>query len=85
MILKDRKPVVRRGCGYADLAHHVSATNDRLASESKQFTATAILRLTGWTLAAQSLHNPFAACATARNSARPLFIVSSHSVAGSES
>ena len=30
-------------------------------------------------------HNPFAACATARNSARPLLIVSSHSVAGSES
>lgn len=30
-------------------------------------------------------HNPPAACATARNSARPLFIVSSHSLAGSES
>ena len=30
-------------------------------------------------------HNPPAACATARNRARPLFIVSSHSLAGSES
>lgn len=30
-------------------------------------------------------HNPLAACATARNSARPLFIVSCHSRSGSES
>src|SRR5690606_8493352 len=30
-------------------------------------------------------HNPLAACATARNSARPLFMVSSHSFCGSES
>ena len=30
-------------------------------------------------------HRPFAASATARNSARPLFIVSSHSFSGSES
>src|SRR5690606_5322269 len=30
-------------------------------------------------------YNPFAAVATARNSARPLFMVSSHSFAGSES
>ena len=31
------------------------------------------------------LQSPLAACATARNRARPLFIVSSHSAAGSES
>ncbi len=30
-------------------------------------------------------HNPLAASATARNNARPLLIVSSHSLAGSES
>ena len=30
-------------------------------------------------------HNPLAACATARNRARPLFMVSSHSFCGSES
>ena len=33
----------------------------------------------------RSIHSPPAACATARNNARPLFIVSSHSAAGSES
>ncbi len=37
------------------------------------------------TLAAKARYKPFAAWATARNSARPLFMVSSHSAAGSES
>lgn len=48
LILKDGKPVVRLGFGYADLEHHVPATpatDYRLASVSKQFTAAAILLL----------------------------------------
>jgi CubicO group peptidase (beta-lactamase class C family) len=48
LILKDGKPVVRRGFGYADLEHHFAATpatDYRLASVSKQFTAAAILLL----------------------------------------
>ena len=48
LILKDGKPLVRRGFGYADLEHHVRATpatDYRLASVSKQFTAAAILLL----------------------------------------
>ncbi|HET6431151.1 serine hydrolase domain-containing protein [Dyella sp.] len=48
LILKDGKPVVRRGFGYADLEQHVAATpatDYRLASVSKQFTAAAILLL----------------------------------------
>lgn len=48
LILKDGKPLVRRGFGYADLEHRVPATpatDYRLASLSKQFTAAAILLL----------------------------------------
>ncbi len=44
----------------------------------KAFTGPALNR-------APSNYNPLAAWATARNSARPLFIVSSHSLSGSES
>ena len=48
LVLKDGKPVLRRAYGYADLEHGVAATpatNYRLASVSKQFTAAAILLL----------------------------------------
>ncbi|WP_426285539.1 serine hydrolase domain-containing protein [Luteibacter sp. E-22] len=48
LVMRDGVPVVRRGYGFADLEHHVAAspeTNYRLASVSKQFTATAILLL----------------------------------------
>jgi len=38
-----------------------------------------------WLLKTHPDYRPCAACATARNSARPLFIVSSHSFCGSES
>jgi CubicO group peptidase (beta-lactamase class C family) len=48
LVIKDGKPIVRRGYGMADMEHHVPATpatNYRLASVSKQFTAAAILLL----------------------------------------
>ena len=48
LIVKDGKPIVRRGFGYADLEHRMPATpatNYRLASVTKQFTAAAILLL----------------------------------------
>ncbi|MFT3755436.1 MAG: serine hydrolase domain-containing protein [Pseudoxanthomonas sp.] len=48
LVLKDGKAVIRRGYGYADLERHVEAgpaTNYRLASVTKQFTAAAILLL----------------------------------------
>ena len=48
LVLRDGIPVVRRGYGYADLERRVRATpatNYRLASVSKQFTAAAILLL----------------------------------------
>lgn len=48
LVLRDGKPVVRRGYGLADLERGVAAgpgTNYRLASVSKQFTAAAILLL----------------------------------------
>jgi CubicO group peptidase (beta-lactamase class C family) len=48
LVVRDGVPIVRRGYGFADLEHHVAAspqTNYRLASVSKQFTATAILLL----------------------------------------
>ncbi|NKJ23247.1 serine hydrolase domain-containing protein [Dyella sp. SG609] len=48
LVLKDGKPLLRRAYGYADLEHGVAATpatNYRLASMSKQFTAAAILLL----------------------------------------
>lgn len=48
LVIKDGKPVVRRGYGYANLGTHEAATpatNYRLASVSKQFTAAAILLL----------------------------------------
>ncbi|MGO4700973.1 serine hydrolase domain-containing protein [Dyella sp. 2RAB6] len=48
LVLKDGKPVLRKAYGYADLEHGVAATpatNYRLASMSKQFTAAAILLL----------------------------------------
>ena len=48
LVLRDGEPVVRRGYGYADLEAGVRATpqtNFRLASISKQFTATAVLLL----------------------------------------
>jgi CubicO group peptidase (beta-lactamase class C family) len=48
LVLHEAEAVVRRGYGYADLEHHVaagSATNYRLASLTKQFTAAAVLLL----------------------------------------
>jgi CubicO group peptidase (beta-lactamase class C family) len=48
LVLKDGKPVVRRGYGLANLEDEdeaTPATNYRLASVSKQFTAAAILLL----------------------------------------
>ena len=48
LVIKDGKPIVRRGYGMGDMEHHVPATpatNYRLASVSKQFTAAAILLL----------------------------------------
>lgn len=48
LILKDGKPLLRKAYGYADLEAGVAATpatNYRLASISKQFTAAAILLL----------------------------------------
>ncbi|MCX7557497.1 serine hydrolase [Xanthomonadaceae bacterium JHOS43] len=48
LVLKDGVPLVRRSVGRSDLAADVEAgpaTNYRLASVSKQFTATAILLL----------------------------------------
>ncbi|PWK82735.1 serine hydrolase domain-containing protein [Fulvimonas soli] len=48
LVLKDGKPLVRRGYGLADLATHTPAAPDtdyRLASVSKQFTAAAVLLL----------------------------------------
>jgi CubicO group peptidase (beta-lactamase class C family) len=47
-VVKDGKPVIRRGFGYANLEKHVEAspeTNYRLASVTKQFTAACILLL----------------------------------------
>ncbi len=48
LVLRDGQPIVRRSYGLADLEHDVAATpgtHYRLASVSKQFTATAILLL----------------------------------------
>jgi CubicO group peptidase (beta-lactamase class C family) len=48
LVLKDGKPLLRRGYGMANLEQHIAATpatNYRLASVSKQFTAAAILLL----------------------------------------
>jgi CubicO group peptidase (beta-lactamase class C family) len=48
LVLKDGKPVLRKAYGYADLEAGVAATpatDYRLASVSKQFTAAAILLL----------------------------------------
>ena len=48
LVLRDGKPVVRRSYGLADLEQHTPAspaTNYRLASVTKQFTAAAILLL----------------------------------------
>lgn len=48
LVLRDGEPVVRRGVGLADLAAGTPvtpATNFRLASVSKQFTAAAVLLL----------------------------------------
>ncbi len=48
LVIKDGKPLVERGYGYANLETHEAATpqtNYRLASVSKQFTAAAILLL----------------------------------------
>lgn len=48
LVLKDGKAIVRRGYGRADLETEIAATpatNYRLASVSKQFTAAAILLL----------------------------------------
>ncbi|PXV59570.1 CubicO group peptidase, beta-lactamase class C family [Dyella jiangningensis] len=48
LVIKDGKPLVERGYGYAHLETHEAATpqtNYRLASVSKQFTAAAILLL----------------------------------------
>ena len=48
LVLKDGKPLLRRGYGLADLERHAKVTPQtdfRLASVSKQFTAAAILLL----------------------------------------
>jgi len=48
LVVKDGKPLLRKGCGLADLEQHAKVTPDtdfRLASVSKQFTAAAILLL----------------------------------------
>ncbi|KLD62722.1 serine hydrolase domain-containing protein [Dyella japonica] len=48
LVIKDGKPLVSRGYGWANLETHEAATpasNYRLASVSKQFTAAAILLL----------------------------------------
>lgn len=48
LVIEDGKPVVRRAYGYADLESRIAATpatNYRLASVSKQFTAASILLL----------------------------------------
>jgi CubicO group peptidase (beta-lactamase class C family) len=48
LVVKDGKPVIRRGFGYANLEKHVEAspeTDYRLASVTKQFTAACILLL----------------------------------------
>jgi CubicO group peptidase (beta-lactamase class C family) len=48
LVIRDGVPLVRRGYGFSDLEHRVAAspqTDYRLASVSKQFTATAILLL----------------------------------------
>jgi CubicO group peptidase (beta-lactamase class C family) len=48
LVIKDGKPLLDRGYGMADLEHHVaatSATDYRLASVTKQFTAASILLL----------------------------------------
>jgi len=48
LVVKDGKPIVRRGFGYADLEKHAKTgpeTNYRMASMTKQFTAASILLL----------------------------------------
>ncbi|WP_158880323.1 serine hydrolase domain-containing protein [Rhodanobacter sp. L36] len=48
LVIKDGKPLIRRGYGMADLEQHIAATpatDYRLASVSKQFTAASILLL----------------------------------------
>ena len=48
LVVRDGKPVIRRGFGYADLEKRIKAapeTNYRLASVTKQFTAACILLL----------------------------------------
>jgi len=48
LVIKDGKAVIRRGYGYANLEKHIKttpATNYRLASVTKQFTAASILLL----------------------------------------
>jgi CubicO group peptidase (beta-lactamase class C family) len=48
LVIKDGVPLIRRGYGMADLEQHVAATpatDYRLASVSKQFTAASILLL----------------------------------------
>ena len=48
LVVKDGKPVIERGYGYANLEKHIKAgpeTNYRLASVTKQFTAASILLL----------------------------------------
>lgn len=48
LVVRNGQTIVRRGFGYADLEKHIkadSATNYRLASVSKQFTAACILLL----------------------------------------
>jgi CubicO group peptidase (beta-lactamase class C family) len=48
LVIRDGVPLIRRGYGMADLEQHIAATpatNYRLASVSKQFTAASILLL----------------------------------------
>ena len=48
LVIRDGKPIVQKGYGLANLEDHevaTAATNYRLASVTKQFTAAAILLL----------------------------------------
>src|SRR5690242_13832698 len=48
LVVKDGKPIIERGYGYANLEQHTKAgpeTDYRLASVTKQFTAASILLL----------------------------------------
>ena len=65
---------------------HFSARHGQRLQEARvRAFAVVVAQVDSCRLGDHVHHNPFAASATARNSARPLFIVSSHSFSGSES